>query len=384
MTAQDIIQAILAEHPELSEQQLLESLEQERARSGGLLGDETLLRLLAAKHGVEVSQQKAVFSNILSSGRLFAGLNDVSVEGRLIAVFPARSFNGAEKSGKFANLLIVDDDSILRVVLWNERADIVEGGELQTGQTVRLLHGYTRDDRYGKVELHLGNKSKIEINENPQTTYPGLEKFATKIREITNTFHNVHLAGMVKEVFGSSTFTKGDGVGGKVMRFTLTDGSGDATIVVWNEKVDELEKLLKPKACVNLINAKVKEQENGGFELHVDSSCVVQVLPFALQLTRIADLKEGDTVNVAGDVSNVDPIKEVITGKGEQIKLLTFEIKDETGQVRVSVWRDQAEKLSDLKLCDDVSIENAYVKKGYGNKVELSTRGSTVITVKQI
>ena len=73
MTTQDIIQAILAKHPELTEQQLLENLAEERNRSGGLIGDETLLRLIAAKYGVEVTQQKTVFSSVLSSGRLFAG-----------------------------------------------------------------------------------------------------------------------------------------------------------------------------------------------------------------------------------------------------------------------------------------------------------------------
>ncbi len=384
MTTQEIIQAILAKHPELSEEQIQETLIQERARSGGLLGDETILRLIAARYSVEVTQQKTEFSGILSSGRLFAGLNDVSVEGRLVAVFPARSFNGGEKSGKFANLMIVDDDSILRVVLWNEKADAVESGELKAGQIVKLLHGYTRDDRYGKVELHLGNKSKIEINENPQTNYPGVEKFASKISEITNTFSNVHLAGMVKEVFGSNTFTKGDGTEGKVMRFTLSDGSAETTVVVWNGKVDELERQLKPKACMHLINGKVKEMESSGFEVHVDSTSFVQIQPVALQLTKLGNLKEGDVVNVEGDVSNVDPIKEVTTGKGEQIKLLTFELKDETGSVRVSVWRNQAEQLSNLKLSDEVTIENAFVKKGYGNKVELSTRSGTQFTVKPI
>jgi replication factor A1 len=172
MTTQEIIAAILAKHPELSEQQIQETLTQERVRSGGLLGDETLLRLIAAKHGGEVAQKKTEFSGILSSGRLFSGLNDVSVEGRLVAVFSARSFNGGEKSGKFANMMIVDQDSILRVVLWNDKAEIVENGELKVGQTVKLLHGYTRDDQYGKVELHLGGKSRIEVNEKPQTIYP--------------------------------------------------------------------------------------------------------------------------------------------------------------------------------------------------------------------
>jgi len=83
-------------------------------------------------------------------------------------------------------------------------------------------------------------------------------------------------------------------------------------------------------------------------------------------------------------VSNVDPIKEVTTGKGEQIKLLTFELKDETGSVRVSVWRNQAEQLSELKLGDNVIIENAFVKKGYGKGLELSTRSGTQFKVKPI
>ncbi len=384
MTTSPIIQAILEKHPELTEQQIQEILEQEKARSGGLLGDETLLRLIAARYSVEIVQPKTDFSRILPSGRLFSGLNDVSVEGRLVAVFPARSFNGGEKSGKFANLLIVDDDSILRVVLWNEQVDMVESGELKAGQIVKLLHGYTRNDRYGKVELHLGTKSKIEINENPKTTYSGVEKFASKIGEITDTLGNVHLAGMVKEVSGFTTFTKGDGAEGKVMRFTLADGSGEITVVVWNEKVDELERLLKPKACVSIVNGKVKQTESGGFEVHIDATSFVNVQPVALQMTKLADLKEGENVNVEGDVSNVDPIREVTTGKGEQIKLLNFELKDETGFVRVSVWRNQAEQLSELKLGDDVTIENAYVKKGYGNRVELSTRNGTVFTVKAI
>lgn len=382
MTTQDIIQAILAKHPELTEQQLLENLAEERNRSGGLIGDETLLRLIAAKYGVEVTQQKTVFSSVLSSGRLFAGLNDVTVEGRLIAVFPARSFNSAEKSGKFATLMIVDDDGLLRVVLWNDKADSVENGELKAGEVVRLVHGYTREDRYGKVELHLGGKSKIEVNIDANVVYPSLEKFATKISDLNNTYRYVHLAGKLKEASNLTTFTKGDGGDGKVLRFTLMDGSGVATVVAWDEKADELDKALKPDVGLHLVNAKVKENQSGGLEVHLDSGSFVNVLPVQLLLTKIADLKEGDVVNVEGDVCSVDGIREVTTGKGERIKLLVFELQDGSGSVRVPVWRNQAEELSELKIGDEVTVENAYVKMGYGNKLELSTRNSTKIDVK--
>ncbi len=73
----------------------------------------------------------------------------------LIAVFPARTFEG-EKSGKFATLMIADNEGILRVVLWNDKADLVEKGELKVGQAVGFIMVTHEQDRYGKVELHIG------------------------------------------------------------------------------------------------------------------------------------------------------------------------------------------------------------------------------------
>ncbi|MDR2707179.1 MAG: hypothetical protein LBB87_00305, partial [Nitrososphaerota archaeon] len=384
MLKEEIIAAILAKHPELSEQQIQEMFTQEKERSGGLIGDETLLRLIATRYDVEVAKKVIEFNEFLSSGRLFSGLNDVSVEGRLIAIFPVHSFNSGEKSGKLANLMVIDDDSILRVVLWNKKAEVVEKGELQIGQVVKFLHGYTRKDQFGKVELHLGSKSRIEVNENPQTIYPNVEKFTSKISEITNIFNNVHLAGNVKEVLELKTFTKGDGTGGKLLRFILSDESAEIAVVVWNGKVNMLEGQLEPRAYLYLINGKVKEKESGGFEVHVDSSSFIHVQQVAAQMSKIADLSEGDIVNVEGDVSSVDSVREITTGKGEQVKLFTFELGDGTGSVMVSVWRSQTEQFSNLKVGDSVTVKNGFVKMGYGNKLELTTRSGTQFTVKSI
>jgi replication factor A1 len=193
------------------------------------------------------------------------------VAGRLIAVFPVRSFEG-EKPGKFATLMIVDHDGILRVMLWNDKADLVEKGELKVGQAVRLVHGYTREDRYGKVELHLGVKSQIEVEpQDKASKYPSIGKFVTKISCLNNVKGNVHVSGNVIEVLRSSNFTRNDSSDGTVMRFTLADDSGEVTVVAWNEKATELEKTLKANMHLQLVNAKVKENRNGNLEVHVDS-----------------------------------------------------------------------------------------------------------------
>jgi ssDNA-binding replication factor A large subunit len=277
MTAEEIIQQILSEHPETNRKQILESLEIERDKTGGLITEETLLRLIAARYGVEVFQKRTDRRLLIS--HLVPGLSDVTVTGRVVMVYPLKTFTG-EKSGKVANLMIADKDATLRVVLWNDNVDLVESGELKAGQIIRFLHGYTREDRKGKVELHLGSKSQIEVN--PQNVkedeYPAIDKFATKIRMLSKAQSNVHVAGTVKEVFPVSAFTRSDMSAGTVMRLTLMDGTGEIPVVVWNEKAEELGRTVNVNAKLRLVNAKVKENSSSGeLEVHVNSYTYVEV-----------------------------------------------------------------------------------------------------------
>jgi ssDNA-binding replication factor A large subunit len=276
MTDEEIIQQILSKHPEVSRNQILENLETEKSKTGGLIADETLLRLIAARYGVEILQDRIY--RTLSISHLVPGLNDATVTGRLVAVYPPRTFEG-ERSGKFASLMIADKDSVLRVILWNDKVELIETGELKAGQIVRFSHGYTREDRKGKAELHLGNRSQIEVEPKniKADEYSSIGKFATRISKITKAYENIHLTGTVKELFPASTFTRSDMSTGTVMRLTLADETGEIPVVVWNEKAEELEKSLKINANLQLVNAKVKENANGKFEVHVDSYTYIEV-----------------------------------------------------------------------------------------------------------
>jgi replication factor A1 len=278
MTTQDLIREIQSKNPQISREQILERLKTERAKTGGLLEDETLLRLIAAKFGVIVQHEFFHNSGVLSTSRLFAGLNDVTVAGRLIAVFPPKTFEGPEKSGKLAVLMIADKEGILRVVLWNEKADLVDNAVLKAGQAVRLLHGYTRDDRYGKTELHIGSKGQIELEpEDTTAEYPSIDKFNVKINTLTAMSGNIHLTGTVKAVLSKTNFARSNQTEGVVMRLTIADESGQVTMVVWNEKTAEIENLAL-NSHLQLVNAKVKETANGDLEVHVDSGTFVSIL----------------------------------------------------------------------------------------------------------
>jgi replication factor A1 len=387
MTVEEIIKRIQSRLPELSRDQILGKLEDEKRKTDGLISDEILLRMIASEFDVEIKNDEKTLTLTLYLGDLVPGLNDVTVIGRIIAVFSPKTFE-RNRSGKFASLFVADKTGFLRVVLWDSKADLIESGRLKTGQIIRVSHSYTREDHSGQIELHVGDKGEVEITPSGVDTkdYPAIDKFTTKISGVTESHktRRVNIISTVKEFFPTSSFERQDSTSGKVKRLTLADETGEIPAVVWNEKVDEIEHKLMEGAELQIVNAKVKKSLNGGLEVHADAGTYLEVLPPKEKSFKIAELHEGLTkVNVEGEVIT-KPIHRVVkTSREEIVKLTSFELKDETGSIWISAWRDQADSAKSLKAGDRIIIKNAYVKKGFGNQLELSTRNTSSISINE-
>jgi len=385
MKTEEIIRHIVSTCPWITREHVLKRLEKEKHKTGGLISDDTLLRMIAAEFGCAVSKGETPVPSLLLRD-LLPGLNDVTVVGRVLGAFPSKTFEATRK-GKVASLLIADKSGILRVVLWNDKASLFESGRIGIGQVVRFSHGYTREDRSGKVELHSGEKCEVEVNpQDVRKDYPSIGKFSTRIGELTKAYKNmrVNIIGTVKRTFPTTTFKREDSSEGKVMRFLLSDRTGEVPIVVWNEKVDELENVLAVDARLQIVNAKVKKALGEGLEIHIGAETYIGPLAQTEEFLNIADLREGmNRVNVEGEVASRPVVREVKTNKGELLKLATFELKDETGRIWVSAWRDLADSAGSMRLGNKTIIKNAYVKKGFGDQLEISTRNTTTITIIQ-
>lgn len=381
MTPEETIQRILTQRPEISKERLLTRLSALRDMTGGLIADDSLLRMIAAELGIEVPREDGTFKPRLSLGHMVVGLNNVTVTGRIVAIYPVKTFEG-EKSGKLASVTIIDNDGTLRVVLWNEKAGYVESGDLKVGQIVKFSHGYTKADRFGIPELHIGDRSQVEPN--PQMVkdedYPSLGKFVTKIEQITSEKKSINLEGTATEVFSASTFSRNDQTPGKVLRFKIADETGQMTAVVWNEKAEEIESKLRKGSQVSIVNARTKAGQKGDIEIHVDFSTYISVSTPVLQKIKLSELSEdsGD-IDVEGEVTSLPLTRDVRTSKGEFVKLTVFTLSDETDNVRVTAWRDHAETASALLIGERVLLENVYAKRNYEGKIELSTKSSTAI-----
>jgi hypothetical protein len=63
------------------------------------------------------------------------------------------------------------------------------------------------------------------------------------------------------------------------------------------------------------------------------------------------------------------------------VMVASFQLRDDTGQIGVSVWRRLVDVAKTLKAGSRIKIENAYVKKGFSDRLELTSRSSTSIEV---
>jgi len=162
---------------------------------------------------------------------LSLGRSDVTLQGRVLAADPVRTFSRDDSSEvRVANLVLGDETGRVRVTLWDEQADLVE--QFAPGESVEVVDGYVRD-RDGALELHVGNRGTVEHIDEPVTYVPHATDIATV--EIGQT---VDLAGVIRSADPKRTFDRDDGSEGQVRNVRLQDATGDIRVALWGAKAD--------------------------------------------------------------------------------------------------------------------------------------------------
>jgi replication factor A1 len=193
---------------------------------------------------------------------------------------------------------------------------------------------------------------------------------------------------VVHDVYSVSEFKRKDGTNGKVRRLRLSDETGEIFAVFWNDRVGELGEV-QQGVQLRIMNAKVRAQPDGRIELHVENATQIEKLPgqtipqplLAGEATRkIAELKEeGGPFTVEATVASAPEIREVTTFQQEKVLLASFDVEDDTGRIRVTLWRKQAEQAKNLQAGTRIRLVNIYTKKGFSNLLELTSRNPTAI-----
>jgi replication factor A1 len=372
MPTQDIIKKILALKPNLTEEAVIELIEKERAKAAGLLTEEAAAHLVSSNLGINGAGERIEAK--LKIRDLTPGLSDVSLTGRVIQVFPSRTFErDGKKQGKVLRMIIGDKTGSAVLVFWDEKADHVVASKLEPGKIVRLLHGYSRERR-GNIEVNVGNRGQLfmEPMDAVEEDFPSLDSFFLTPADV-HAEGMTHLEGVVMDSFPVNTFNRKDGSEGKVSRLVLEEGGARINLVLWDDRTEEFGSIERGTR-IRVISGNVRTGNTGSPEVHVgwDTAIViikkndkpVDAVPF---WTKIGNLSESmGSVNVAGIATQVSEERQFVRRDGTEGKVRSVLLEDDTGTVRLSMWDDDADKAEEMEEGTTIVVENGYTRAGYG------------------
>jgi len=149
----------IANYSKLDVAEIVRRVEAKRAKLSGLVSKEGAAQIVAAELGINFDKEKLKISQLVD------GMKRANTLGKIINVSPVRTFNKNGREGKVANLVIADESSNAKVVLWDtNHISLVENGSLNIGDVVEISNGNVR-----MGEIHLSSfadikKSKESMN----------------------------------------------------------------------------------------------------------------------------------------------------------------------------------------------------------------------------
>jgi len=98
-----------------------------------------------------------------------------------------------------------------------------------------------------------------------------------KVEDLVPNMNNVSLIVVVEDVREPKGFTKKDGTPGKVARVTVSDETGRATLVLWDEKADYTSRIREGDR-IEILSAYTRKGLNGDLEIQAGNRCRIGIL----------------------------------------------------------------------------------------------------------
>jgi hypothetical protein len=143
----------IAKYSGLKIEEVNRKIEAKRAKLSGLISQEGAAQIVAAELGINFENEK------LKIEELLPGMRKINISGKIINLFPVRSFKTQKgEEGKVLNFILADETSNIKVVLWDtNHISLIEKGEIGKDDVVDISNGSMREN-----EMHLGSFSEFK------------------------------------------------------------------------------------------------------------------------------------------------------------------------------------------------------------------------------
>ncbi|ACM55717.1 single-stranded DNA binding protein [Halorubrum lacusprofundi] len=343
------------------------AVEDKVEQMGGLADEETAAMLIA--HELRDEEADTIAD-------IEPGMNDVKFLGKVTSIGDIRTFERDDEDaeeGRVCNVDVADASGSVRVALWDDMAAAAEE-QLEVGQVLRVM-GRPKEG-YSGLEV---SADKVEPDEDAEVDVQVLDTY--RVEDLSLGASDVDLVGQVLDTDSIRTFDRDDGSEGRVANLTVGDETGRVRVTLWDDKADLVEEF-EAGEVVEVGDGYVRERD-GDLELHVgDRGTVERVdedVEYVPETTDIAELEIGETVDIGGGVIETDPKRTFDRDDGSEGQVRNVRIKDDTGEIRVALWGDKADR--EIELADRVVFTDVEVQDGWQDDLEASANWRSTVTV---
>ncbi len=279
------------------------------------------------------------------------GQKDLVISGTIDGMISGMEFtNSRGKPGKALRMRIKGKDgNSMRVVLWGQDESVIPNMISQDAKA-RLLGVKVRSGNQG-IEIHGNESTIIEIEGGKEA-----EPIISRILSIsTNENGNKMILGVDKNK----------------KLFNISDFSNSTN--VFNE--GDVIELMPTKAYGNSITL-----DENSFVRKLDEDDTIPSL--SKIRTKINDVKVDENYCIEAIVLKVPERREVQTKSGESIALSEMFVEDDTSQIWVKGWRNQARLIEKCELGEIISVTGLNARAGLEGRIELFLTAFSKITKK--
>ena len=293
---------------------------------------------------IETTDTKSEIPNIdtitKDISELQEGQKDLVISGITDGVISGMEFtNSRGKPGTALRMRLKGkDDSAMRVVLWGKDESSIPNMISQSAK-VRLLGVKVRSGNQG-LEIHGNDATIIEIEGGKEA-----EPIIARVLSISTTENGKKMILAVDN---------------KKNTYNISDFSDSTSICAEGDVIECMPSKVYGNSITLDENSFVRKLDN-------DES-----IPSLSQLrTKINDVKVDGNYCIESIILKVPERREVQTKSGESIALSEMFVEDDTGQIWVKGWRNQARIIDKCELGEIVSITGLNAKAGLEGRIEL-------------
>ena len=279
------------------------------------------------------------------------GQKDLVITGMIDGVVSSMEFtNSRGQPGKALRMRLKGKDaSVMRVVLWGkDESDIPN--MISQGAKVRLLGVNIKNGNQG-LEIHGNDSTIIEIEGGKEA-----EPVIVRILSIATTENGKNMIL---------------GIDNKKNIYNITDHSNSTSICNEGDVIECMPSKIYGNSVTLDNNSFVRKLEN-------DKS-----IPSLSQIrTKINEVKVDGNYCIESIILKIPERRDIQTKAGESILLSEMFVEDDTGQIWVKGWRNQARLIDKCELGEIISITGVNAKAGLEGRIELTLTAFSKITKK--